>query len=273
LPILDRGAFFARAFPSRSYGIAVSLEGDAPAGMSINLESPTRSVRRLPDGRGIVVVGEDPKVGDEHGTPERYAALEAWARKHFPVRAVGARWSAQDYMAADGMPYVGRLPGGSGQIWTATGFNKWGLTSGTAAAMILTDLIQDRVNPWAGLFDAGRIDVLPSAKKFIKENAAVAARFVGDRLRALTVLDIDELPAGEGGIVRSSGGRVAAYRDDSGILHTCSPLCTHMGCYVQWNAAEKSWDCPCHGSRFDYQGNILQGPAVRGLEPGETLAD
>jgi glycine/D-amino acid oxidase-like deaminating enzyme/nitrite reductase/ring-hydroxylating ferredoxin subunit len=265
LPFLDRGVLFARAFPSRSYGIAVTLDGDAPAAMTINLESPTRSVRPLPGGRGMVVVGEDHKVGDARSTPERYAALEAWARAHFPVRAVDARWSAQDYMAADGVPYIGRLPGGSGRIWTATGFGKWGLTNGTAAAMILTDLIQGRDHPWAGLFDATRMDVLPSAKKLIKENAAVAGHFIGDRLRALTVPDVDELAAGEGAIVRSGGRRVAAYRDDSGVVHACSPLCTHMGCYVQWNSAEKSWDCPCHGSRFDYEGEVLQGPAVRGL--------
>jgi glycine/D-amino acid oxidase-like deaminating enzyme/nitrite reductase/ring-hydroxylating ferredoxin subunit len=266
LPFLDRGGFFARAFPSRAYGIAVTLAADAPVSMSINLESPTRSVRRQPDGRGIIVVGEEHKVGTEKDTEARYAALEGWARQHFPVAAVTARWSAQDYMSADAVPYVGRMPGGRDRIWTATGFNKWGLTNGTAAAMILTDLIQGREHPWAGLFDSTRMDVLPSAKKFIKENASVAAHFVGDRLRALTVPGIDDLERGEGGIVRAQGERLAAYRDDSGTVHACSAVCTHMGCYVQWNSAEKSWDCPCHGSRFGYDGQVLQGPAVRGLE-------
>jgi glycine/D-amino acid oxidase-like deaminating enzyme/nitrite reductase/ring-hydroxylating ferredoxin subunit len=266
LPFLDRGGFFARAFPSRTYGIAVALDGDPPTGMSITLESPTRSVRALPDGRGIIVVGEDHKVGHDSNTPARYQALEAWAREHFAVRAVQYRWSAQDYMSADGLPYIGRFPGGSGQIFTATGFNKWGLTNGTAAAMILSEIIAGREHPWADLFDSTRLDVVPSAKKLIKENVDVAARFVGDRLRALTTPSIDDLAVGEGAIVSSGGKRVAAYRDESGTVHACSPLCTHMGCYVQWNAAEKSWDCPCHGSRFDHHGEVLQGPAVRGLE-------
>ncbi|MFU8815375.1 MAG: FAD-dependent oxidoreductase [Pseudomonadales bacterium] len=266
LPILDRGGLFARAFPSRSYGLAVALAGDAPASMSINVDSPTRSVRRLPAGRGIIVVGEDHKVGHDPDTPGRYAALEAWARQHFPVAEVKHRWSAQDYMAADSVPYIGRMPGGSGHIWVASGFNKWGLTTGTAAAMMFVELIQGREHPWAGLFDPGRVDVLPSAKKLLKENADVAARFVGDRLRALTVPSLDQLAPGEGAVVDADGQRLAAYRDDTGAVHACSPLCTHMGCYVQWNQAEKSWDCPCHGSRFDYRGEVLQGPAVHGLE-------
>jgi glycine/D-amino acid oxidase-like deaminating enzyme/nitrite reductase/ring-hydroxylating ferredoxin subunit len=266
LPFLDRSGFFARAFPSRTYGIAVTLDGDAPVSMSINLESPTRSVRSLPDGRGIIVVGEEHKVGHDRNTHDRYLALENWARQHYPVRAVEHRWSAQDYMSADGVPYVGRMPGGSGQIWTATGFNKWGLTNGTAAAMILDDLIGGRDNVWADVFDATRLDVLPSAKKLVKENVEVAARFVGDRLRALTTPSIDDLAAGEGAIVSAGGKRLAAYRDEAGVVHACSPLCTHMGCYVQWNPAEKSWDCPCHGSRFSHQGDVLQGPAVKALE-------
>jgi glycine/D-amino acid oxidase-like deaminating enzyme/nitrite reductase/ring-hydroxylating ferredoxin subunit len=266
LPFLDRGGFFARAFPSRTYGIAASLSADAPIAMSINLGSPTRSVRSQPDGRGIIVVGEEHKVGTDNDTRARYAALEAWAREHFPVAAVTARWSAQDYMSADSVPYVGKVPAGSDRIWTATGFSKWGLTNGTAAAMILTDLIQGREHPWAGLFDSTRMDLLPSAKKLIKENAEVAAHFVGDRLRALTVPGIADLEPGAGGIVHAEGERLAAYRDDTGIVHACSAVCTHMGCYVQWNSAEKSWDCPCHGSRFGYDGRVLQGPAVRGLE-------
>jgi glycine/D-amino acid oxidase-like deaminating enzyme len=266
LPFLDRGGYFARTSPSRSYGIAVTLDGPVPDGMYIGVESPTRSLRPLPGGQGMIVVGEEHKVGQDPDTRERYAALEAWAGRHFPVRSVDHRWSAQDYLSADQVPYVGRIPGTGSRVLTATGFGKWGLSSGTAAAMILNDLIGGRENPWAAFFDATRVDVLASARKLVEENANVAKRFVGDRLRSLSAPGLEELAPGEGGIVRDDGVRVAAYRDEAGNVHTCSPICTHMGCFVQWNAAEKSWDCPCHGSRFGYRGDVLQGPAVHPLE-------
>jgi Rieske Fe-S protein len=132
--------------------------------------------------------------------------------------------------------------------------------------MLLADLVHGRDNPWLTLFDATRADVMASARKVIEENANVAKRFLGDRLRSLRAPSLDTLAPGEGGVVRDGEERVAAYRDESGNVFACSPICTHMGCYLQWNAAEKSWDCPCHGSRFDYRGSVLQGPAVHDLE-------
>jgi Rieske Fe-S protein len=196
--------------------------------------------------------------------------LEAWTKRWFPVRAVEHRWSAQDYMSADGLPYIGRVPLQQGHCWVATGYNKWGLTTGTAAALIIGDLIRGRDNPWATVFDATRTDVLPSAQKLVEENADVAKRFVGDRLRTLSVPALADLAPGQGGIVDDQGSRLAAYRDESGLVHAHSPLCTHLGCYVVWNAAERSWDCPCHGSRFGYRGEVLQGPAVHPLQAEAT---
>lgn len=265
LPFLDRGGFFARAYPSRSYGIAVSLGGPPPQDMYLGIDSPTRSLRSLPGGQGLVVVGEGHKVGHDPDTRRRYAALEAWARQHFPVESVDHRWSAQDYISADIVPYVGRVPGTGGRVFTGTGFGKWGLSAGTAAAMMLTDLISGRDNPWMSLFDATRVDLKASARTLVSLNADAAKRFVGDRLKSLSGPGLDELAPGEGGIVRHRGERVAAYRDPTGEVHACSPVCTHMACIVQWNTAERSWDCPCHGSRFDPRGNVLQGPAVHAL--------
>jgi glycine/D-amino acid oxidase-like deaminating enzyme/nitrite reductase/ring-hydroxylating ferredoxin subunit len=270
LPFLDDGGFFARTYPSRSYGIAVELDGSAPDGMYINVESPTRSVRPLPHGRGIVVVGEQHKVGQDADTDKRFAALESWARKWFPVRSVTHRWSAQDYIAADGLPYIGRLSRASDQLLVVTGLNKWGLAIGTAAASMLKDLIQGRTNPWEAVFDAGRVNALASAQSLIKENLDVAKRFVGDRLRSIAAKGLAELHNGEAAIVEHNGERLAAYRDDTGTVHAVSPVCSHMGCLVQWNRAERSWDCPCHGSRFDFDGHVLQGPAVDALEAKRT---
>ncbi len=266
LPFLDRGGFFATTSPSRSYAISVTLDGKVPEGMYLGVDSPVRSVRPLPDRTGIIVVGEHHKTGQDADTRDRDQALEAWAREWFPVRSVDHRWSAQDYMTADSLPYIGRMPRGGDRIWTATGFNKWGITTGTFAALILRDLIVDQGNPWASLFDATRTTVLQSAKRFVTENANVTKRFVGDRLKSLVAPNVEELPLGEGGIVTHDGDKVAAFRDMAGLVHACSTECTHFGCFVQWNSAETTWDCPCHGSRFNYLGEILQGPAVKPLD-------
>lgn len=271
LPFLDRGGFFARTHPSRSYGIAVKLETSAPEGMYINVESPARSVRPLADPQGMIVVGEDHKVGQDPDTTRRYAALESWARQWFPVTAVTHRWSAQDYIPADGLPFVGYLPLSSEKVLVVTGLNKWGLAMGTAAAALLVGLIAGRDHPWHALFDARRANLLESAQSLVAENLDVAKRFVGDRLHAIAAKNLDALPAGEGAIVIHDGKRWAAYREPGGAVQAVSPVCTHMGCYLQWNSAERSWDCPCHGSRFDLTGEILQGPAVRQLESKRVI--
>lgn len=266
LPFLDKGGFFIYTYPSRSYGIAVQLKSPAPEGMYISAESPARSVRPLADRKGIIVVGEHHKVGQDSETRDRYAALENWAQRWFSVASVTHRCSAQDYVPADDLPYIGRLQESSDQLLVVTGLRKWGLAMGTSAAQILCDLILRRENPWSTLFDATRKNVLASAKTLVKENLDVVKSFVGDRLQAIKAKKLSELANGEGAIVDADGDKLAAYRDDRGIVHAVSPACTHLGCFVQWNSAEKSWDCPCHGSRFDCEGRILQGPAAKNLD-------
>lgn len=138
---------------------------------------------------------------------------------------------------------------------------------------IVTATGVDYPNLWASTFDANRLDLAPSAKKFVEENLNVAERFVGDRIRHLTGKDVAELGPDEGAVVEASGERVGAYRDAEGELHAVSLVCTHLSCHVTWNPAERSWDCPCHGSRFDVDGAVLHGPAVRPLEPKTLRAD
>jgi Rieske Fe-S protein len=183
------------------------------------------------------------------------------------------RWWAQDYETVDGMPYVGGLSPRHDRILVATGFRKWGMTNGTATAMILADRILDRDNPWAEAFDSTRLAPGASIKSLVTENVNVGKRLVGDRLRSLAPRDADRLAAGEGGIVDLHGKKAAAYRDDSGALYAVSPTCTHLGCLVTFNTAERSWDCPCHGSRFGIDGRVIAGPATADLEvrgpPGE----
>lgn len=268
LPIVDRGGFFAKASATRAYGIAARLGNEPPTDMYITAGEPVRSIRPWvdDDGRpGIIVVGENTPVGHGEHTPGRWGALERWAREHFQVESFEHRWSSQDYTTVDGMPYVGRCPR-TERVLVATGFRKWGLTNGTAAAKILADGLAARDNPWAEAFDATRIGDAGTVKALVEENMHVAKRFVKDHVSRLTAPSADALAPGEGGMVKLDGDTVGAYRDPEGKLHVVSITCTHMGCTVSWNAAERSWDCPCHGSRFDCDGAVLDGPAVRPLE-------
>jgi glycine/D-amino acid oxidase-like deaminating enzyme/nitrite reductase/ring-hydroxylating ferredoxin subunit len=267
LPVVDPAALFARTHPSRSYALGVTLDGPAPRGMYLSAEEPTRSVRPITaGGHEAVLGGEGHKVGHDPDTTRRYEALERWARDRFGVTEIGYRWSAQDYVPADGVPYIGRLGPRADRLLVATGFKKWGMTTGTVAALILSDRIAGRPNPWAGLFDATRLNPKASARSLVSENVDVARRFVGDRLTSLRPPPAGDLGPGDGGLCDLDGKKVAAYRDDDGHLHAVSARCTHMSCLVTWNRAERSWDCPCHGSRFDVDGRVLQGPAVRPLE-------
>lgn len=270
-PMLDRGLFFARLSPERSYAIAARLRGPVPQGMYISTESPAHSLRAVPYGGEelLIVVGESHKTGQGGDTAERYAQLEAWARERFDVAEVPFRWSTQDAMPADGLPYVGRVSLVSKHVWTAAGYRKWGLTNGTAGAMILADLIRDAPNPWAATFDSNRIMPLAAAPTIAKENVNVGVHFLLDRFRPPGTGSLDALAPGEGAIVSVDGERAAAYRDDDGVVHAVSPTCTHLYCHVTWNAAERSWDCPCHGSRFDVDGRVIQGPAVDDLSRKE----
>jgi glycine/D-amino acid oxidase-like deaminating enzyme/nitrite reductase/ring-hydroxylating ferredoxin subunit len=267
-PFPDRSLAFARAHPQRSYAIACRIEGTPPDGMFISAGSPTRSVRAVPVGGEelLLVGGEGHRTGTGGDTRERYARLEAFAREHWEVRSVDYRWSAQDNTTIDGVPFVGRLTPFDERVLMATGFAKWGITGGTAAALLLADLVLGRENASAALFDPGRLRLRASAARFIKENAVAGARFVTDRVTKPGRRPIEDLAPGEGDIVRLHGEKVAAYRSDDGELTAVSPTCTHLGCQVNWNAAERSWDCPCHGSRFGVDGSVLQGPAVHRLE-------
>jgi glycine/D-amino acid oxidase-like deaminating enzyme/nitrite reductase/ring-hydroxylating ferredoxin subunit len=266
-PMLDRGAYFARIHPERSYALGIRVRGETPQGMYISAEEPTRSIRShpLPDGEILIVGGEGHKTGQGGDTAERYRALERFAREHWDVESVEYQWASQDNESIDHVPYVGKLAPISRRIYTATGFKKWGLAQGVAAGMVLEDLILGRSNPWAKLYDPARMKPLASAKDFVTENANVAKRFVGDRLTKRGGRDAEDLSPGEGDIVQLNGEKVAAFRDEEGVLHAVSTVCTHMGCQLNWNSGDRSWDCPCHGSRFAPDGEILHGPAVRPL--------
>jgi glycine/D-amino acid oxidase-like deaminating enzyme/nitrite reductase/ring-hydroxylating ferredoxin subunit len=271
LPFVDRGGFFAKTRPSRAYGVAAILSSPPPPHMYISSTEPVRSLRPWPDRgpNGAIIVGENHPTGDADADPGRWGELERWANAHFDVASFEYRWSAQDYATADLMPYIGRSPL-TKRTMVATGFAKWGLSNGTAAASILTDLISGTKNNHAEAFSAGRIGDLDAVATLVKENAAVAVGQVHDRLGRLSAESVDGLEPGSAGLVSVRGRTAAVYRDPSGSLHAVSPTCTHLGCGVRWNDAENSWDCPCHGSRFDVDGRVLTGPATDPLKQIST---
>lgn len=262
-PMLDRALFFARLEPKRSYCIAARISGELPQGMSINAGSTTRSIRSYRD--LLVVGGEGHTTGATQATPARYGALEDFARRHWDVREVTHRWSAQDPVPYDHLPVIGRYTPISSRVYVAAGFMKWGLSGGTMAAMLLNDLLCGRQNEWAAHFDPNRVS-LRSAPKFVQLQAKVAAEFVGDRVMPAQVGSARDVPAGEARVMRDGVGKTGVFRDPQGELHAVSLRCTHLGCLLRFNAAESSWDCPCHGSRFRVDGAVLEGPATAPLE-------
>jgi glycine/D-amino acid oxidase-like deaminating enzyme/nitrite reductase/ring-hydroxylating ferredoxin subunit len=268
LPILDRGLFFGKAHPYRSYTLAAPIPpAQAPDGMFINSGGSTRSIRTARDGERLLLLVNvnGHKTGEEPQNENRYLQLQEFIRSRFGLEEIAYRWSTHDYYTLDQVPYIGRLRRRSRHLYVATGFNGWGMSGGTLAAMILSDLVVGNDNPWAQLYDAKRLKARGAASMFVKENANVARHWIGDRLARSDAPTIDSVAPGEGAIVSMHGERIAVYREDANTLHTLSPVCTHLACYVSWNRAEKTWDCPCHGSRFTGDGTVIQGPAVRDL--------
>ncbi len=267
IPFLFKGQFWGKASPQREYGIAASIgETEASEGMFINAESPTRSVRTASrDGEtSLIVVGESHKPGEDTDTERHYRNLEGWARERFGVTDFQNRWSTQDYSSVDGLPYVGRVGAGSEHVYVATAYRSWGMSNGTAAAMLLSDLISGKENPWASVYDSTRTIPFASGQLY-REGAEEAMHFFKNRAESAGQSAADVAP-GEGKIVGPPVEQSAVYRDLEGNVHAVSARCTHLGCIVQWNPAETSWDCPCHGSRFSVEGDVLHGPAVRNLE-------
>ena len=267
IPFLSKDQFWGKAHPQREYGVAAEIgETAASEGVFINAGSPSRSVRTASrDGQNVlIVVGESHKPGEETDTERHYRNIEGWATEYLGVEDFENRWSTQDYFSADILPYVGRIGSGSEHVYVATAFRAWGMTNGTAAAMLLSDLIVGKENEWASLYDSTRTTSF-SEKRLYKVGAGEAAHFVKDRLKGVGQGPPD-VARDEGKVVGKPGDQRAVYRDPQGEIHAVSARCTHLGCIVSWNAAEKSWDCPCHGSRFSVDGEVLHGPAVKYLE-------
>ncbi|WP_437830321.1 FAD-dependent oxidoreductase [Sorangium sp. So ce1153] len=261
----------------RTYVIALRVpRGSIPAGLYWDTEDPFHYVRLSnvdgADGPDelLIVGGEDHKTGQADDADQRHARLEAWARERFPQAGqVVHRWSGEVMETADGLAFIGRLKKES-RILLVTGDCGNGMTHGTIAGLLVNDLVHGRENAWAELYDPSRVNLtLHSASEYLKENLNTAAQYT-DWLTGGDLDDVEKLPPGMGAIVRRGLTKLAVYRDPQGHVHERSAVCTHLGCIVAWNPAERTWDCPCHGSRFECTGRVIRGPATSDLKPVET---
>lgn len=266
-PVNDRVFIHTKQAPYTTYVIGARIEdGSVPRGLYWDMDDPYHYVRvhRIEDREVLIVGGADHKTGQADDTERRHARLEAWARKRFPmIEAVEFRWAGQVMESFDGLAFIGRNPGFQDNVYVVTGDTGMGMTHGTIAGMLITDLILGRENPWQALYDPSR-KPLRAAGQFMRENANVAAQYV-DWLAPGDEVDVEEIAPGSGAIVRDGLKKHAVYRDAYGQIHTFSAVCPHLGCVVQWNPTEKTWDCPCHGSRFDKEGSVINGPSNQNL--------
>lgn len=269
LPIVDTGLFFAKSYPQRSYIIAAKIDSDkAPDGMYIGTSQNYHSIRTTPAEDGgllLLIGGGGHKVGEKSETEESYQELQEYARSHFGIENIDYRWSSQDYKSFDRLPYIGKLTPANDHVYVATGFSLWGMSKGTMAGMILADLVQGIDNPWADLYDSLRATPFVTQES-IKNNLDVGMHWVGDRLKGLTNWSTDDVKPGEGKLITLKGEKIGVYKNPAGKVTAVSATCPHLGCIVNWNSAEKTWDCPCHGGRFTCEGKVIQAPAVKDLE-------
>lgn len=254
--------------PYRSYVMAVKLKTDHyPDTLIYDMQEPYHYVRsHCIDGEQLLLIGGlDHKTGHEDAE-KAFADLEKYIRDYYPVSSVKYSWSSQYYIPADGFPYVGPLPFAAEGVYCATGFNGNGMMLGSVAAKLLSDLVSAKENPYADLFSTRRVKPIDSFSEFVKENADVGYRFITDRFGIPETNSLNRLKQGTGKLIELDGKKIAAYKDEKGNIHALNPVCTHAGCIVGWNSEEKSWDCPCHGARFDIAGNVLTGPATINLQ-------
>ncbi|MGF7048899.1 glycine/D-amino acid oxidase-like deaminating enzyme/nitrite reductase/ring-hydroxylating ferredoxin subunit [Paenibacillus sp. DS2015] len=266
-PFSDGGGFFfSRLYAERSYVVAIKPTMPFAGGMYLSVDDPNRSLRAAnQNGEQVILVGGDShKTGQGICTYQHYEHLEAFGEKLFGIKSIPFRWSTQDLITLDKVPYIGQITSHDQDIYVATGFAKWGMTTSMVSARLISDQIQRKKNPYAELFTPSRFVADPSIKNFIVQNANVAKELVTGKI-SMVHRKADELGQDEGSVVIHNGKRAGAYKNPKGQLFLVDTTCTHLGCEVEWNEAERSWDCPCHGSRFNYDGQVMEGPAEEPL--------
>jgi glycine/D-amino acid oxidase-like deaminating enzyme/nitrite reductase/ring-hydroxylating ferredoxin subunit len=267
LPLGAVGNYYMQAYPYAEPVIAAKI-GRVPDGMYINVEEPSHSIRthvsRDGDVYGIAA-GTSFKPGHTDEERRNFREIERWLAEHFDAGPVEYRWVNEDYTPIDKAPFVGWSSDGDDAYLVATGFAVWGITNGTAAGLILAELAAGGENEWTEIFDARRVKPVAGGTRFVKETLEAAGELVGGYL-SRKPKSFDELGPGDAAILKIDGENVAAFRDEAGRLHAVAAECSHMGCLVGWNETDRTWDCACHGSRFELSGEVIHGPAVKPLE-------
>jgi glycine/D-amino acid oxidase-like deaminating enzyme/nitrite reductase/ring-hydroxylating ferredoxin subunit len=260
--------FSLRCAPYRSYVLGLILEDDSyPTGLVYDMQEPYHYFRthEIDGQKYLVLGGEDHKTG--HEDPEQaFKNLETYTRQYYNVKSVAFSWSSQYYIPVDGLPYIGPLATSGGNIYMATGFNGNGMMFGTLSGSIISDQILGVENRYSDLFSPSRLKPVAGFTEFVKENADVVWHFVADRFGTDDLDTLAQLNNDEGKIVDFKGEKLAIHKDDHGKVTALSPVCTHAGCIVNFNPAEQSWDCPCHGGRFSVSGKVICGPPRKDLQ-------
>ncbi len=267
VPVNDRITMHTKMAPYRTYVIGLSVPADRlDPSLFWDTADPYHYVRTCRDVNGeelLLVGGEDHRTGQER-EHEQFPRLREWARDRLGIEGeVRYHWSGQVIESHDGIAYIGENPGDEKNVFIATGDSGNGLTHGTIAGLLLRDLVLERDNPWRELYEPARMN-LRSLGTFLSENAKGAAPYA-DWISGSDVSSMEEIPAGEGAVLRDGAQKIAVYKDHQSRVHCFSAVCPHLSGIVRWNGLEKTWDCPCHGSRFDRMGHVVNGPATVGL--------
>ncbi|MEO5324043.1 FAD-dependent oxidoreductase [Mesorhizobium sp. CC13] len=270
LPTVAEGRFYIKAYPVAHPLVAARLPVEHRLDrMYISNSSPIRSLRtaRQSDETYLIAVGDGYRPGSTVDEIRAMQELHEFIRRHFAIEQTSHSWTNEDFVPMDGLPFIGPICAGIGNIHVATGFGAWGITQATVAAQLLADRILGRSNDLAGLFDPSDRSVIRSAPTFISENLRTGVRLVSDKLFKARIENLADIPDDEGGIIEFDGELIAVLKQGSEVASAFSASCTHLGCVLGWNPVDRSWDCPCHGSRFDTEGQVIAGPAVSPLRP------
>lgn len=265
-PIFDPNGYFAKLSSRQSFSLAAELAGPVPPGMFYSTEKSFHSLRpqRWQDRELLLIGGELYRIGSDTDTQQRYQDLAQWAQEHFSLKQILYHWTTSDSESGDRVPLIGRLSKNNKDFFIVTGFNGWGMTHSVVAGLILRDEIEGKRHPWSRLYTPARISSILTFKG-IGRDIRVMGRFVKGRIEKKEGT-MEEINNGEAKVIEINGEKAAVYRDDKGTIHAVSAVCTHMGCIVGWDQAEKTWDCPCHGSRYTLDGKVIHGPASKDLE-------
>lgn len=270
-PIINSpGFYFFKMYQSRSHAIAIEADTDFFEGMYINSELPTKSFRTIKDGdkKLLVIVGADYKTGADINYENINNELEKIAKDMYPNCKIKYRWSAQDCISLDKIAYIGEFSKFMPNVYIGTGYKKWGMTTADIAANIICDKIQGRKNEYEDIFKATRLEPIKNIKEVENMLKQTTKSLVLEKLE-IPKADLEEIRSCEGKIININGKKVGIYVDEKEKIHAVKPICSHLGCELTWNSLEHTWDCPCHGSRFDVDGKSIEAPSIDDLEKVE----